>query len=304
MNFKIVISFLLIFGIILIGCNPKNNEEMEAEEIIKNENITLTETMVWQNLAILITGENPLWFEFGSEGPILVDSPHSASLTPFIPWPHARHISGILLWEDSIIVSVNRDGFLVFSGDFNLGEVNLYRISNNHLWDPYTTESLFIWDDRVLALLYRNDFFIEELPLPLQNSIYMLDRNSPVPLPFNIPGLEIFPDEETWEVEEIFITENGMWYYRMRKKETEYPESIYIRSPDLSVQGIQVSIDEWRNVYNRDMWENPEYYVMLPELPEDFIYTGLIRHGNVLLASWEEQEFISIGASGFMLMRI
>ena len=307
MNFKIAVLLIFISCLFFFGCVPgdgsENNKETEAEDLFNNEYI-VTETMVWQNLAYIITGNNPLWFEIGIDGPILMDLPHSASLFPFSPWPHARHISGILLWEDNIIISVNRDGFLVLSGNFNSGEVNLYRISNSLLWDPYTTESLFVWENRVMALLYRNDFFIDELPPPPQSSIYTLDRYSPVPLPSNIPGLEIFPDEEIWETEEIFLTENGIWYYRMRKKETEYPESRYFRSTDLSAEGIQVSIDEWRNVYNRDMWMNPEYFNMLPELPDNFIYTGIIRHGNVLFASWEEQYFTAIGASGFMLINI
>jgi hypothetical protein len=40
----------------------------------------------------------------------------------------------------------------------------------------------------------------------------------------------------------------------------------------------------------------------LPALPVGFVYTGVGLVGNVLIASWEEQEEFAIGAAGIMVI--
>ena len=42
----------------------------------------------------------------------------------------------------------------------------------------------------------------------------------------------------------------------------------------------------------------------LPPLPEGFVYTGIGAAGDTVFASWEEQEGYSIGAAGFMVIRL
>ena len=42
----------------------------------------------------------------------------------------------------------------------------------------------------------------------------------------------------------------------------------------------------------------------LPPLPEGFYYTGIALTGNVIVASWEEQDGYSIGAAGFMVIKL
>jgi len=42
----------------------------------------------------------------------------------------------------------------------------------------------------------------------------------------------------------------------------------------------------------------------LPPLPEGFVYTGVGLCGDTVFASWEEQEEYSIGAAGFMVMKL
>jgi hypothetical protein len=42
----------------------------------------------------------------------------------------------------------------------------------------------------------------------------------------------------------------------------------------------------------------------LPALPEGFIYTGIGMAGDTIIASWEEQKGYSIGAAGFMAIRL
>jgi len=42
----------------------------------------------------------------------------------------------------------------------------------------------------------------------------------------------------------------------------------------------------------------------LPALPENFVYTGIALSGQTIVAVWEEQEEYSIGAAGFMVLRL
>jgi hypothetical protein len=42
----------------------------------------------------------------------------------------------------------------------------------------------------------------------------------------------------------------------------------------------------------------------MPPLPEGFCYTGIGMCGDTIFASWEEQEEYSIGAAGFMVIRL
>ena len=42
----------------------------------------------------------------------------------------------------------------------------------------------------------------------------------------------------------------------------------------------------------------------LPQLPENFIYTGIALCGQTIIAVWEEQEDYNIGAAGFMVLQL
>jgi hypothetical protein len=42
----------------------------------------------------------------------------------------------------------------------------------------------------------------------------------------------------------------------------------------------------------------------LPPLPEGFVYTGIGLCGDTIFASWEEQDEYSIGAAGFMVIKL
>jgi hypothetical protein len=66
-------------------------------------------------LAIVKSGEAPLWFEFGPDGPVLIPGPEDTPEYPFAPWPQTRHAAGVAVDEAGrLIMAVNRDGFLVW----------------------------------------------------------------------------------------------------------------------------------------------------------------------------------------------
>ena len=327
----------------------------------------------WQALALLKSGENPLWFELTPEGLRLVVSPAEAALAPFNPWPHARYITGILPWKGFLVMAVNRDGFLVL--DDAAAGTCLYRAADSS-WDTYTTESFFIWDSKPAALLYRNDFFSELKAEALKGQVYVLDETSSFPAASSVPVLEKFPSP--WEAEIVHIGPDGLWYFRMKEKGKARNETAYFRAPNLAGEGEKVSVAEWRNsenpervqslspleavleraqgaartvspefegerffaapglnakaadgeiaVMNGYCRETPEPFalavfsggqgfysrgperamgqVSLPVLPEGFAYTHIALLGNVLAASWEEQQGAAVGASGFMVINL
>ena len=262
----------------------------------------------WSALALLKTGENPLYFELAQEGPRLIESPAVAALAPFTPWPHARFITGMLPLGSLLVMAVNRGGFLVlgpaaaFDNTSSL-DVILYQIPDNGLWEPYTAESFFIWDGKATLLLYRNDFFMEPAASPLRPQVQVLDFFSPVPLASSLPALETFPDDGPWETEQVRQGSDGYWYYRMKEKGKAQNETAYFRTADLMIAGEKISFGDWMNSARREIPE-PIAFAALPALPDSFVYTGVAELGNVLVASWEEQQEAGIGAAGFMVVAL
>jgi len=267
----------------------------------------------WPALARLKTGENPIWFEFGEDGPGVIESPSAASLTPYLPWPHARYVTAMTVWNGLIVMVVNRDGFLVLgpAGDLSqseAAELILYRCAAAGSWDPYTAESFFFWEDKPAVLLYRNDFFGEVTAPPPQPPVYTLDLSSAVPVGAHVPALETFPSDGSWETELLHRGPDGLWYYRMKEKGQALPRTAYFHTGDLNVEGVRASFGEWMSSASKSRQEaggeadenKPDF--SLPSLGEGFVYTNTAVIGNVVAASWEEQQEAGIGAAGFMVM--
>jgi hypothetical protein len=58
-----------------------------------------------------------------------------------------------------------------------------------------------------------------------------------------------------------------------------------------------------RGVYGKMRGEVPELGdFSLPPLPEGFVYTRIGLSGPALIAAWEEQADLSVGAAGFMVI--
>ena len=211
----------------------------------------------WPALALLETGENPLWFELGPGGPSLIESPETASLAPYVPWPVARFVVGIQAWDHCLVMAVNREGFLVLgpAGEIPAGSAGgvddtkavLYRAADGGAWAPYTVESFFIWKNKPAALLYRNDFFVEPVEPSPRPQVFILDRSSPAPVGAAVSALEHFPPGDGWEAELLRQGSDGFWYYRMKQKGKAQNETAYFRSRDLEGEGEKISADQWRN---------------------------------------------------------
>ncbi|MDR1862551.1 MAG: hypothetical protein LBQ67_01380 [Treponema sp.] len=204
----------------------------------------------WETLAVLEAGEYPLWFELAEQGPVLINSPGEASLSPYLPWPYARYAAGLLDWQGRMVLAVNREGFLIIEAGKN-GQTFLRRAAAPALWDSYTAGKPFFWDQKPGVLLYRNDFFSETPGPPPDRRVFFLEEGRPEPRGADPEALEVFPAASGWEVDSLAPGPDGFWYYRGKlaadKQYAGRTPAEYYRSPDLSLAGEKISLGLWRN---------------------------------------------------------
>jgi hypothetical protein len=202
-------------------------------------------------LAVLKTGGYPLWFEFAETGPALITSPAEASLSPYLPWPQARHATGLLDWNGRLVLAINREGFLIIETEADGQSCYLRRAASPGLWDPYTAGKPFVWNGRPGVLLYRNDFFSETQAPPPNPRLFFLDEGRAEPYGVDAAALEAFPAASGWEVDSLAPGPEGFWYYRATPPpDKQYPGRTpdeYYRSPDLSLPGEKISLGLWQN---------------------------------------------------------
>jgi len=210
-------------------------------------------------LAVLQAGKYPLWFQFTDEGPVLIETIEDACLSvAFIPWPLARHISFILAREDEIMMTVNRDGFiclspwqgaLLQSGKQGNDGIGLYHISGGEHWRSYTTGAFFLLgeDRKPLALLYRDDRFIDtDQPVPSVR-MWTFDLRAASPYTMPMPMLDAFSPEEGWNIDALRRGPDANWYFRATRKTEARPEIRMLRASDFTIPGEQVSLGAFQN---------------------------------------------------------
>lgn len=357
----------------------------------------VTDTISWMRpLAIIKSGNNPLWFELGPEkagtkGPFLINTPDEASLTPFEPWPLARRITGMVFQEDRLIMGMNREGFLI-AQPWKDESIALYRIADEVYWDNYTISSLFLFEGNPVALLYRDDFFVDPVAAPPSPRLFAPLKGTTHPVGIEVPAFAPFLPAEGWDVEALRQGRDGYWYYRGIQRARSPFKRLYFRTTDLSLPGEPVSVSAFRNsalplsldkappvlgrvldkvfslsgqdMVNVAFINSPEfpytrsfardtsfsgdqehlmelsgYYlhkgdndaqalvilpdgrgifgkaqgngevsslepITLPSLSEGFIYTRIGLSGKTLIAAWEEQQEVSVGAAGLMILML
>jgi hypothetical protein len=282
-------------------------------------------------IAVLRPGENPLWFDISggpaggmtagegatAEGEIvlagrfpLIDSPAGAALAPFTPWPLALHGAAMLAHGEIVYLALNRDSLLAFF-PMEGGDVGLCRFAGTDYWESYTVGNLFLYDDKPALFFYRDDIFTEPAaspPMPPVLALYPgpLAGESAIPVrgdlePLEIPALADVPFAEGWEADILRPGTDGLWYYRGIRRRNGGRETRYFRSAALSHKGEEIGPGLYRNSQKE---ETPEPAMSgLPSLPENFVYTHSVRLGDLIIASWEEQQDYNIGAAGFMVVR-
>jgi len=199
-------------------------------------------------LAVLQPGKYPLWFQFTDDGPVLIEAIEDACFSSaLIPWPLARHVRFILARDDEIMMAVNRDGFILLSS-WNDG-IGLYRLQGGEYWQSYTTGAFFLLgEDRVpLALLYRDDRFIDsDQPIP-QYRLWTFDLRAASPYTMAMSALDAFPPEKDWNIDTLRRGPDANWYYRATKKTEARPEIRMLRTGDFTMPGELVSLGAFQN---------------------------------------------------------
>jgi len=292
-----ILPFFLI-PIFIVACVRKGCDSVYNTET--TEDVQEYVSLPWPALARLRAGENPIWFEFGQDGPCLIETAATASLAPYVPWPHARYVTAMAIWNSFLVMAVNRDGFLVFGPTGETPETTellLCRSAADDLWDMYTTESFFIWEGKPAVLLYRNDFF-GELTAPTPDPrVYTLDSSSTIPVGAYVPALEIFPSGGSWETELLRRGPDGLWYYRMKEKAQGRNTTAYFRTDDLNVEGRKISFGEWMN---SDHGEDPknisqDFAILLERVLE--LLPGTKGQLKTVSPDFEGQRVFSFGNS-------
>ena len=330
----------------------------------------------------LRAGEYPLWFQFAADGPVLIETIEDACFSAaLVPWPLAPHVRFMLAQGDTLLMAVNRDGFirLVPQKD-GYGYIGLYHFSGGEFWRQYTVGAFafFYEHEYPAALLYRDDRFLDsDAPSPSPR-MWTFAPYAAESLPFVLPLIDAFDPHDGWDIDVLRRGGDGLWYFRAVKKNAAEPESrpeIQMLRTDLFKGSEQVSLGAFQNAALpeplsaapgplRDMLAavfavsgsglgavvSPEFQTIrtfaadreraaisgfysgrpgntflltttpagnalyaqtgairhfaLPPLPEGFCYTGIGICGDTIFASWEEQDEYSIGAAGFMVVKL
>jgi hypothetical protein len=302
--------FALLFCVLFLGCSRGKTSEPPLEDSGALYRDTLHPDY------IIEAGKYPLWFEFSAVGLTAVSSPGEASLTPFKPWPLARHVRGVLKHGGDLTMVINREGFIVASPAASLppevlhaagplskpGEaLAVYRCADPAFWDSYTAAAAFMYQGSPAALLYRDDFFVENtVPAPLPR-VWTPDIASHRPVPLAVPALDALSPSEGWDIDALSRGEDGYWYFRAVRKPALQPLIQFYRSKDLEAEAEASSQAEFQNSFTHEA-ENGAPDPGLPPLPAGFVYTAKGLSGGVVVAAWEEQEGFNIGAAGLMLV--
>ena len=294
--------------------NPVNTEETPA-------------LVTWSGAypaAILQPGIYPLWFQLTEDGPVHIGTIEEAvSESALIPWPYAPHISSMENYDDGIVMAVNRDGFLkISSGFLNESGLALYRFSGGEFWNQYTVGGFVFYDGDPVALIYPEDRFLDTAsPMRQRTSrlfpAWSFNMNSNTPFPYDVPALQFFPEydgtwslyprenpqEDIWIIDTLRRGEDGFFYIRGSMKRGYDQRSRMYRLNNLSrgFSADQISAETFFNSFPRETNYN---HPSLPHLPEGFVYTGINYIADSIAASWEEQIDYSIGAAGFVIIKV
>jgi len=151
---------------------------------------------------------------------------------------------------EELFLALNRDGFIRFSlwnaGD-GVNGIGLYRGPGGELWRHYTVGAFIIFKEQPVALLYRDDRFLDSsAPVPSPR-LWTFDRYNPeLKTPF-MPSLDAFVPEDGWDIDAFRRGPDGYWYFRATRKNATQPEIRMFRTDDLQSEGERVSLGAFQN---------------------------------------------------------
>jgi len=264
-------------------------------------------------IAILQTGEYPLWFRLTVDKPVHIGSIEEAvGTSAFTPWPYAPHIRFLQKENDALVMVINRCGFLKIAPNENKTEALrqgadtdrkgfvMYHFSGEMFRQQYTAGGFVFYENKPAALLYLEDRFMKiNIPKP-SPAVWSFNMESNNLFPIEIPVFKFFPEEEGWSADTLRKGNDGMFYYRTAKRSDSSASVKMFRTDNLTQIGTEISIDVFYNSFSR---KEEISHPSLPSLPKSFVYTEIAEIEDSVFASWEEQHDYSIGAAGFMLIK-
>jgi len=302
-HYTFVIRHLILFIILFtfFSCSRSNDNSEKTPALIS-----------WSGAApmmFLQPGENPLWFQLTKDGPVHIDYIEDAEYSsPLVPWVLAPHIRYIEKQSGDLILVVNRIGFLkICSNAANVqgadsSGIAVYSFSGGEYFNKYSAGGFVFFISQPVVILYLDDRFLDTDETPPAPRAWTFNMNSNAVFPIDIPVLNLFPEEERWDIDTLRLADDTFFYYRaVNKKNTNRTVHMY-RTGDLGElsKGTEISIDVFYNSAPRKKEIN---HPLLPALPEGFVYTGIETINGSLFASWEEQADYSIGAAGFTMIK-
>jgi hypothetical protein len=203
----------------------------------------------------LRAGEYPLWFQFTADGPVLIETIEDACFSSaLVPWPLAPHVRFMLAQGDTLLMAVNRDGFirLVPQKD-GYGYIGLYRFSGGEFWRQYTVGAFALFGEEQqepAVLLYRDDRFFDSDVPPPSPRLWTFDRYAGSLKPLALPPLDAFAPQDGWDIDVLRRGGDGLWYFRAVKKapaQLELRPEIKLLRSDLVKEGEPVSLGAFQN---------------------------------------------------------
>ena len=249
-------------------------------------------------MAILRAGEFPLWFQFTDQGPTLIETIESAMYSAaIIPWPHAPHVRFMLAQGEDLLLAVNCEGFVRLSPWPTHGGIGLYRISGGEFWRPYTVGAFVLPDlaANPVALLYRNEWFVEQDVPPPSPRLWTLDASSATPRAVAMPSLDAFASEEDWNLD-VLSWSGGYWYFRATRRNAVQQEIQMLRTDSLERKGERVSLSDFHNA------ARPETLSAAPPVLREMLAAAFAESGSssatVISPEFHSYRRFTAGAEG------
>jgi hypothetical protein len=249
----LLLPFLLLSCVRPSVTNSPVVDEPDASSIAAPFEVTppMSTPAALPPLAVLRSGEYPLWFQLSDAGPLLLDSIDDACFSAaLVPWPLAPHVRFVLARGNELLMAVNRDGFVRFApwdAGNGAADTGLFYFSGGEFWRQYTVGAFVFVDEQPAALLYRDDRFLDSgaaLPSP---RLWTFDVFSAGLEALDIPALAPFPPDEGWDADTLRPGGDGFWYYRVVKKTGPQPEMRLFRAASLGESGQAASLGAFQN---------------------------------------------------------
>ena len=229
---------------------------------------------------------------------------YSAAL---VPWPHAAHVRFTLARNGELLMAVNREGFIRLApwrgSGGNAGGVGLYHVPGGELWRLYTVGA-FVRpdpDENPMALLYRNEWFVDQDIPPPPHPLWSFDEYSPTPRSVSKPSLDTFTAEEGWNLDVLRMGGSGYWYFRASRRNAVHQEIQMLRTDSLERDGLRVSLGDFHNA------ARPEPLSAAPPALREMLTHAFARGGfgsaDVVSREFESQRRFASG-SGDTLARV